>query len=686
MLANVIFQYNRNIHPADLENKSLKILRIALPVPLRKHFDYMPAVDSDCSFLQPGLRIRVPFQRRHIVGIFLGLASQTVIHPNKLKRIEAVLDQKPLLSPEIMKLCHWAADYYHYPLGEVLQAALPGWLRQGKSLPLHQPVILSMQKSNATLPPVLNQRQQEIVTRISSALNHFSVMTLDGVTGSGKTEIYLQIIQQILTQNKQALVLVPEISLTPQILEQFRQRFSVPIIALHSRLTERARMLAWLAAQQQEAGIIIGTRSAIFTPLSQLGVIIVDEEHDPSFKQQDSFRYNARDLAIWRGRDMKVPVILGSATLSLETLHRSWEGHYRYFSLPERASGAKLPTFQIVDVRRQYLEEGLSNVLLNEMKLHLQAGNQVLLFLNRRGFSPILLCHSCGWIVECLHCDARLTYHLRPLRLHCHYCEAQRPVPKHCEQCGEKGLSPLGMGTEKLELTLQKHFPDVPTARLDRDSTRRKGKMEEMLNGIHAGAFRILIGTQMIAKGHHFPDVTLVGIIDADYGLFSADFRASERLGQLILQVAGRAGRATKPGQVWIQTHHPDHLLVQLLKEGNYQQFAQSLLQEREAASLPPFSALALFHAEAHCLTVVENFLQQVKVLAGHLNHAVSVRGPISALMSRRAGRYRMQLLLQAHDKKILQQFLRSLLQKVETLASKPRIHWTVDVDPVEMI
>lgn len=663
---------------------SLKILRIALPVPLRKWFDYLPAADTDLSSLKPGLRVRVPFQRRQLVGIFMGLETQTAIDPKKLKAIEAVLDQEPLLPPEIMKLCQWAADYYHHPLGEVFHAALPGLLRQGKSLPVKK-ALLARECSPSTQLP-LNPKQEEIAQAVSASLDSFSVVTVDGVTGSGKTEVYLQIIQQALAKNKQALVLVPEISLTPQTIERFHERFAEPIVALHSGLTEKARLLAWQAARSGEARIVIGTRSAIFTPLPDLGVIIVDEEHDPSFKQQDSFRYNARDLAVWRAKDAKVPVILGSATPSLETLHRSWAGHYRYFILPERAGGAKLPSFHIVDVRRQPLEEGLSKPLLQEMSAHLQAGNQVLLFLNRRGFSPVLICHACGWMAECRHCDARLTYHLRPLRLHCHYCEAQMPVPKRCEKCGEKELSPLGLGTEKLELALQKHFPEIPLARLDRDTTRRKGQMEELLNGIHSGAYRILIGTQMVAKGHHFPNVTLVGIIDSDYGLFSSDFRASERLGQLILQVAGRAGRAAKPGEVWIQTHHPDHPLIQLLQQGNYQQFAKSLLQERESASLPPYTSLALFHAEAHRPLEVENFLQQVKTIAASLDKQVMIRGPISALMARRAGRHRMQLLLQAEHKKTLQPFLRALLQRVETLSNKLRIHWAVDVDPVEMI
>ncbi len=668
----------------------MKIIRIALPLPLRKIFDYLPAEDTPLATLQPGMRIRVPFQKRELVGIFLELASSTELDPKKLKPITAVLDHSPILPPEILKLCLWAADYYHHALGEVLAAALPTALRQGKPPRLKSKAAQALAAKPSALDPpekpkTLNERQQILVQDLSEALNSFSVFTIDGVTGSGKTEVYLQAIQKVVAQQKQVLVLVPEISLTPQTLERFRKRFDLPIVALHSGLTEKTRLQAWLAARAGEASILIGTRSAIFTPLPRLGLIVVDEEHDPSFKQQEGFRYHARDLAIWRARAAHIPILLGSATPSLETLHRSWSGPYRYYHLPERAGGAKLPTFRIVDLRRQTLEEGLSLELRQGIDSHLQAGNQVLLFLNRRGFSPVLLCHACGWMAVCRHCDARLTYHLRPRRLHCHHCESQKALPACCEACGEKEMQPLGLGTERLEQALQKYFPDFPLTRIDRDSTRRKGKMEAMLDDIHQGACRILLGTQMVAKGHHFPNVTLVGIIDSDYGLFSSDFRAAERLGQLLLQVAGRAGRAAKSGEVWIQTHHPHHPLIQLLQQGNYQEVAKTLLLEREQATLPPYTSLALFHAEAHQLLEVENFLNQVKLEARKLAGVVSIRGPIAALMARRKGRHRMQLLLQAEQKKTLQSFLRLLLPKVDLLSNKRRIHWAVDVDPLDL-
>ncbi len=666
-------------------SKPLKILKIALPLPLRTVFDYLPEEEMDLASLQAGLRVRVPFQRRQLIGVYLETVSETTLDLKQLKPIEAVLDSSPILSPEILKLCLWAADYYHHPVGEVLAAALPAHLRQGKPPEVkRKKPAAAIPSAACTRPHCLNEKQAELVQAVNAAADRFSVFTVHGVTGSGKTEVYLHAIQKVLNQGKQALVLIPEINLTPQTLARFRERFALPIAALHSGLSEKARLQAWLSARSGEACILIGTRSAVFAPLPHLGLIIVDEEHDPSFKQHEGFRYNARDLAIWRAREASVPILLGSATPSLETLHRSWQGPYHYYTLPERAGGASLPQFRIVDLRRQQLEEGLSPELLQGISTQLQAGNQVLLFLNRRGFSPVLICHACGWMAVCQHCDARLTYHLQPPRLHCHHCEAQKPVPSRCEACGEKELQALGLGTERLEQALQKHFPAYPLSRLDRDSTRRKGKMEELLSDIHQGKSRILLGTQMVAKGHHFPNVTLVGIIDSDYGLFSSDFRAAERLGQLLLQVAGRAGRASKPGEVWIQTRHPEHPFIQLLQQGNYQAVAKALLSEREQAVLPPYSCLALFHAEAHRLPEVEKFLGEVKTLALSLGGAVEVRGPVAALMARRAGRHRMQLLLQAEQKKTLQSFLRALLRKVEQLSNKMRIHWAVDVDPLE--
>ena len=664
----------------------MSILSIALPVLLNKNFDYLPPTGSDCATLQPGIRVRVPFHGRQLIGILVAVLSTSTLPLHKLKTALAILDTEPVVPADILRLCCWAATYYQYPLGMALTLALPSQLRQGKNLPLAATKLDSKTNNAVTSPLLLNEAQQTIVNAVTKLGNNFAVITIDGVTGSGKTEVYLHVIQQLLHKQRQALVLVPEISLTPQTITYFKNRFDVPIITLHSRLTAKERLLAWHNAQLAVPCIIIGTRSAIFTPLPKLGIIIIDEEHDLSFKQQDSFRYNARDLAIWRARDANIPVILGSATPSLETLHRSWGGRYKYFTLPQRAGSAQPPSFNVIDVRRQNLADGLSTTLIQAITNHLQAGNQALLLLNRRGFAPVMLCHDCGWVAKCQHCDVRLTYHMQPYRLHCHHCDAQQNLPTKCALCGSKELRNWGIGTEKLEISLSKHFPAVNIVRIDRDSTRNRHQFTKVVQGIHNGQFQLIVGTQMIAKGHHFPNVTMAGIIDADYGLFAADFRASERLGQLIMQVAGRAGRGTKPGQVWLQTHHPEHQLLQLLLAGNYQLFAKTLLQERESVGLPPFAAMAIFHASNKNLAAVESFLLKVKALALKLRYQVRVLGPVAALLPKRASRYRWQLLLQAKHKAVLQQFLTQLTSVVASVPGNVSMRWSIDVDPMDML
>lgn len=661
------------------------ILEIALPVVLRKTFDYLPPDGVDCTALHPGVRVLVPFRNRQLIGILLAVRTASCIPRHKLKMAISILAPQPILPPDILRLCYWAAAYYHYPLGMVLQTALPSQIMQDKLAKFTPDPDFFTNNKQEIAPWTLNAPQQGIVEAVANVAAQFAVITIDGVTGSGKTEVYLHIIAQIIAQQQQALVLVPEISLTPQTINYFKQRFQVPVIPWHSKLTNKERALAWWVAQLGLPSILIGTRSAIFTPLPALGVIIIDEEHDLSFKQQDNFRYNARDLAIWRARDLTIPVILGSATPSLETLYRSWQGIYKYFHLSQRAGEANAPSFNVIDIKSQVLEGGLSTVLVQQLHKHLAAGNQVLLFLNRRGFAPILLCHCCGWIAECKNCDARLTYHLQQERLHCHHCAAQQLLPKSCNNCGAQDLHMLGMGTEKLEFSLAQHFPAAKIVRIDRDTIQGKGNITKILSGINQGQFQIIVGTQMIAKGHHFPNVTMVGIIDADYGLFGVDFRASERLGQLIMQVAGRAGRANKPGEVWIQTHYPEHRLLRLLLENSYQQFARELLQERKLAALPPFAALAILHAAGKKSRAIEEFLLTIKNVALSLNLPIRVFGPVTSLMARRAGEYRWQLLLQAQQKIILQQFLTKLVSAIESLPYKS-VRWSIDVDPMDMM
>lgn len=733
-----------------MSTKDLPILRVAVPTPLRKVFDYLLPSELTGQHLKPGTRLRVPFQKREMIGILVDVGVKSDFPTDKLKNIHEIIDTESIFSSDIWQLCQWAADYYHYPIGEVFAAALPTLLRQGSPLKLlkesywqltdegkaldfetlkrtpKQVVLLQLlaqhsegltakelktygisktiltnvakknwivarsevftkMHSSVEKPLELNTAQQEAVHAIQASLNQFQVFLLDGVTGSGKTEVYLQTIDTFLKQQKQILVLVPEIGLTPQTIQRFRERFSVPIIALHSGLSNKERLNAWLAANIGHAKIIIGTRSAIFTPFANLGLIIVDEEHDHSFKQQDTFRYHARDLAIKRAHLNKIPIVLGSATPSLETLHNVCQRRYKHLRLPHRAGIAQQPEFKILDICKVPLEEGLSQYLLTEMKDHLNQGNQVMLFLNRRGFAPILMCHHCGWISLCKRCDMRMTYHQHTKQLHCHHCDSRRPIVTKCENCKEKELIPIGLGTERLEHFLSKHFANIPIARIDRDTTQKKGSLENLLDKIQNNEYRILIGTQMLAKGHHFPNVTLVAIIDADGGFFSADFRGLERMGQLLVQVSGRAGRAEKPGKVIIQTHHPDHpLLYQLIRE-SYQNFSFSLLKEREQASLPPYFFFALFRAEGYHASHATMFLRQVKAIAETFGKNIRILGPIPAPMPKRAGLHRVQLLIQTAQRSTLQSLLKNSLPEIEKIPSKHRVHWSLDIDPLEM-
>jgi primosomal protein N' (replication factor Y) len=564
--------------------------------------------------------------------------------------------------------------------------ALNSLLKKNYVSRLSKPVQNSVTSNALESALQLNAEQQAAVHAVSHSLDQFRTFLLDGVTGSGKTEVYLQIVDQLLRADRQALILVPEINLTPQLIARFQQRFGVTIAALHSGLSDRERLQAWLMAKDGSAPIVIGTRSAIFTPLARPGIIIIDEEHDASFKQQEGFRYSARDLGIVRGRLENIPVVLGSATPSLESFYNAQQNRYQLLTLPERAGSAINPSFRVLDIRNQYLEHGLSQGLLQAIRQHLEKSGQVLLFLNRRGFSPTLICHACGWVANCKRCDARLTLHLSPRYLHCHHCSATQAVYNTCPACQSSNLLPIGLGTERLEQTLSQHFPDVPIARIDRDTTRRKGAMQKMLDAIHEGSSRILIGTQMLAKGHHFPNVTLVAIVNGDDGLYSTDFRASERTAQLLMQVAGRAGRADRPGEVLIQTHNPDHpLLSKLITEG-YSHFTTLALSERQSALLPPYAHLALLRAEALQKEKPLAFLQEVKKIALSLMPKDAfILGPIPAPMEKRAGRFRAQLLLQSTQRQLLQSSLPSLIKEIESLKIAKRVRWSLDVDPIEM-
>ncbi|WP_028779589.1 primosomal protein N' [Shewanella sp. 38A_GOM-205m] len=533
-------------------------------------------------------------------------------------------------------------------------------------------------------PHRLNPEQAVAVASLN-AQSGYQCSLLEGITGSGKTEVYLAVLETILKAGKQALILVPEIGLTPQTINRFKRRFKVTVAVIHSGLTDKQRLDAWRLARSGEAAIIIGTRSALFTPMAWPGIIILDEEHDSSFKQQEGVGYHARDLAVMRGHLEQVPVLLGSATPSLESLQNALSGRYQHLQLGERAGNALKVRQGLIDIRNQPLQAGMSQPLLNEMRLHLQAGNQVLLFLNRRGFAPALLCHECGHLHECDRCDAFFTLHQSLGEIRCHHCGNQYAIPRQCHNCGSTMLQGQGIGTEQLEAALSKEFPEYPVVRIDRDTTSRKGSLEQHLSAIHRGEYKILVGTQMLAKGHHFPDVTLVGLLDVDGALFSADFRAPERFGQLYTQVAGRAGRASKPGTVLLQTHQSDNPLLRDLMHRGYGEFARSQLNERQQALLPPAWHMVLIRAESHRAEDADAFLAAFAAMLP-MDKDFEVIGPLPAPLDRKAGKYRRQLLAQAKDRRRLQQVFEQLLPQAEQLPEAKRCRWSLDRDPQDLL
>lgn len=718
------------------------ILHIALPVPLRRLFDYLPPTHIDITALQPGVRIRVPFGRQQLTGVLIHISQHSEIPESKLKPALAVLDETPPLTPVLFELAQWAAQYYQYPLGEVLHTVLPHSLREGKNAALKQeqrwrttaqPSTLPVNSKLFALHQLLQQQalarediyragftatqiktlhDRQLIEKFSAApsgfavtqllaephlalneeqavavsginLGKFSATLLEGITGSGKTEVYLQLIEKVLARGEQALVLVPEIGLTPQTVARFQRRFHCPIAVLHSGLADGERYTAWRKAQRGEVGIVIGTRSAIFTPLVKPGIIIVDEEHDSSFKQQDGFRYSARDLAVRRAQGEKIPVLLGSATPSLETLHNAMQDRYHHWRLTQRAGNAKPPPLEVIDTQSTTLIEGMSTLLLQEMRKELAAGNQVLVFLNRRGYAPAWVCSDCRWQGSCPHCSAKLTVHKRTRQLRCHHCDYSMPLPASCPSCHSTRLEAVGFGTQRSEQFLSEQLAEYPVIRIDRDSISRKQSLHEMLDTIHCGNPCVLVGTQMLAKGHHFPHVTLVAILDIDNGLFSADFRGAEKMGQLLEQVAGRAGRAEKPGRVLIQSRFAEHPLLQTLLHQGYAQLARLLLDERRAAALPPYTFLALLRAESQDLPAAQQLLMQwLPTLQQLCEPGVQVAGPWPALMEKRAGFYRFDVQIKSHQRSALQKTLAAFCVFAENQKLPKGLRWSLDIDP----
>jgi primosomal protein N' (replication factor Y) (superfamily II helicase) len=729
---------SRNMHQA--------IFNIALDVPLNCTFDYL----SGGFTARIGNRVVVPFAGRNLVGVVIGLSHNSDYPIEKLKPVSHVFDDV-VFDNDTFKLLKFCADYYHYPFGQALISTLPVRLRQlkpaisrkqfvysllpnadiaqipAKKVLLHRiidvmqaaPILASSELSfissgwrkailelknlgvveeqevvavKASIPatsiePQLNDEQIQAIQHVLALTNSFKPWLLHGITGSGKTEVYIQILQKILNEkNAQVLVLVPEINLTPQLEARFRSRLSqYPLVTLHSNLSESERLQNWLAASSGVAKIVIGTRLSVFTPMPNLKMIVMDEEHDGSYKQQDGMRYHARDVAMVRAKQQNIPIVLGSATPSLESWYNAQKKQYGLLSLTQRAvENAALPNIFCIDIAKSPTENGLSPLLVKAIRECLSRGEQSLLFINRRGYAPVLHCNACQWVASCTRCSSRLVVHLSQKRLKCHHCGHEQKIPLQCPSCGNADLHPTGHATQRLTQTLDNLFPTARIARVDRDSMRNKDTLTDLLTKVHNQEIDILVGTQMLAKGHDFPHLTLVGVIDTDSALYSPDFRASERLFAQLMQVSGRAGRAEKAGEVLIQTAFPQHALFNALISQDYMRFANELLQERQQMQFPPASYFALLRAEANDFAQVNQFLNKAGNLARELKQDVIIYDPIRPQMERLKGMERGQLLLQANNRGVLQRLLKSWMHLIRELPIAAKIRWSLDIDPLE--
>lgn len=632
-----------------------------------------------------GDRVMVPFGARQQLGIVVETDAASDLPAGRMKAIASVRDDAPRLPPDWLELMRFLSTYYQRPLGETIIGALPPRLRSAKALPRK-----AIASGRAETSPqfvathVLTPNQAQAVERISTAFGRFESFLLHGVTGSGKTEVYLHLAARVLQRGEQALVLVPEISLTPQLEGRFRQAFPESCLAvMHSGLEDIARTTAWLDALRGHAGIVLGTRLGVLAPLSKLALIVIDEEHDPSFKQQEGLRYSARDAAVYRAKLAGCPIVLGTATPSLETWHNWRAGRYERIELAERASpGARLPVVRTVDMTREPLDMGITRPLMAAITARRERGEQSLIFINRRGYAPVLACEACGWTAGCQRCTARMVMHSADRRLRCHHCGAEEVIPRACPTCGNVDLKPLGRGTQRVEESLQARFPDARVVRIDRDSARRRGDLVRTLEGIRRGEGDILVGTQLLAKGHDFPNLTLVGVLNADTALISTDYRAAERLFAVLAQVAGRAGRRERPGEVLVQTRYPQHPLFGALTRHDFAGFAESQLAERRSAGFPPFVFEAALRAEAEKLEVTLWFLREAAELVA-VPDAVHVYDPVPNIITRRAGFERAQLLMQSPSRPALQGFLSQLSEQLFAQARRD-VRWHLDVDPIE--
>jgi primosomal protein N' (replication factor Y) len=658
------------------------ILRVALDVPLPKLFDYACA---SATAADVGRRVLVPFGPRRVVGIVVDVCSETSITPEKLRPAGPLLDDMAPLTAAWLALARFAAEYYQRPLGEVIHAALPPRLRQARPLTRTPRRIEPSAPAEIVADYALTPPQAKAVAAVSSALDRYAPFLLCGVTGSGKTEVYLHCASRALTRGRQALVLVPEINLTPQLATDFSRRFAgARVVTLTSALAANERAHAWLAAQSGAADIVLGTRLAVFAPLPRLGLVVVDEEQDASFKQQDGVRYSARDLAVYRARAANVPVVLGSATPSLESWSHAVAGRYRLLELPERArAGSLLPSIRLVDTRGERAPDGVSDSLAAAIEARLARGEQSLIFLNRRGYAPVLVCGACGWTSGCPRCSAHLVLHTADRRLRCHHCGHEARIPRHCPHCGNVDLAPFGRGTQRLEEVLAKKFPHARLLRVDSDSTRAKGRWEGMREAITAGDADLLIGTQILAKGHDFQRVSLVGILNCDAALAAADYRASERLFAQLFQVAGRAGRAETPGEVLVQTRYPRHPLYQAFVRHAFAPFAATLLAERRDAGFPPYVHEAALRAESDAMPRSIGFLASALAAAPAARDRITLYDPVPMSLARRAGRERAHVVVQSPSRRALQRFLAQWTAVLYGL-KQTKVRWHLDVDPIE--
>jgi primosomal protein N' (replication factor Y) len=734
----------------------MPIIQVALASPFRRLFDY----NTDEQQIMPGMRVSVPFgNQKSITGIAIQEIEQSSTPTGKLRSIHQVLDTEAALSDEILSLCQWCSNYYHYPLGEVCHLALPAALRKPEAIPTatetfweitntgkqvdpdslkratKQKAALFLFKEKAQLsaaevkrqqvsigtlkaltekgfigkkiinqaesysePPKTVISQEELLKEAPLTLNNeqhkavgsikqnsFGVYLLDGITGSGKTEVYLQAIEKILRNGRQVLVLVPEIGLTPQTVARFEKRFKLTVDVLHSGLTDKQRLSCWQAARHNQTKIIIGTRSSIFTPLPELGLIVVDEEHDLSYKQQEGVRYSARDLAIVRAQKRNIPLILGSATPSFESIHNAQTNRYQHLTLRKRANNQTLPIIKCIDSSEALLSESA----ITQARETLAAQQQVLIFINRRGYAPTLICQDCGWISQCPNCDSRMTLHRSTSKqgLHCHHCDTKTSVPHQCPNCHSQRLQAMGAGTQRSEEQLEELFPHTPILRIDRDSISRKGQLESALAQINSGEPCIMVGTQMLAKGHHFPKLGLAIILGLDSAFFSSDFRGAERMGQLLTQVAGRTGREHHQGTVLIQTQFPDHPLLSTLVNTGYHSLAKILLPERKLCQMPPYEHLALIRCHAQQPDLAHNFLQEARRQAEILSPAhngLQYLGPFPSAMEKRNNRYHFILQIKTSNRGERQHLLKNLCERLEATRIPKGLHWLIDVDPQE--